>query len=67
MTLIKKIATKNNTTESTVVENMKKTIPVGRFADPEEIAYVVAFLCSDFANYINGINIPIDGGRTASL
>ena len=65
--LIKKTATKNNTTESLVIENMKKTIPVGRFADPEEIAYVVSFLCSDFANYINGINVPVDGGRTASL
>ena len=37
------------------------------FADPKEIAYVVLFLCSEYANYINGINIPIDGGRTKSL
>ena len=46
---------------------MKSEIPVGRFADPEEIAYMVVFLCSNYASYINGINIPIDGGRTKSL
>ena len=65
--LIKKTATKNNTSENVVIENMKKTIPIGRFADPEEIAYTVSFLCSDFANYITGINVPVDGGRTACL
>jgi len=53
--------------ESEVVEKMQKSIPAGRFAEPEEIAYAVVFLCSEYANYINGINVPIDGGRTRSL
>lgn len=42
-------------------------IPLKRFAQPEEIAYAVAFLASPAANYITGINLPIDGGRTLCL
>ncbi|OGT42149.1 MAG: beta-ketoacyl-ACP reductase [Gammaproteobacteria bacterium RIFCSPHIGHO2_12_FULL_37_34] len=38
-------------------------IPIGRFATPEEIAYVVAFLASEKSNYITGANIAINGGH----
>lgn len=38
-------------------------IPIGRFAKPEEIAYVVAFLASEKSNYITGSNITINGGH----
>jgi len=65
--LIEKVAFEKNVDKQIVSKEMKKTIPVGRFAEPQELAYVVAFLCSNYANYINGINIPVDGGRTLSL
>ena len=50
-----------------VVEQMKKAIPLGRFAKPEEIAYAAGFLASEQAAYITGVNLPVDGGRTMSL
>lgn len=44
-----------------------KEIPAMRFAEPKEIAYAVTFLASEYAGYINGINVPVDGGRTLCL
>jgi 3-oxoacyl-[acyl-carrier protein] reductase len=46
---------------------MMHEVPLRRFAKPQEIAYAVAFLCGPSGAYINGINLPVDGGRTASL
>lgn len=46
---------------------MLREIPLGRFAEAAEIANAVAFLASPAAAYITGINLPVDGGRTAAL
>jgi 3-oxoacyl-[acyl-carrier protein] reductase len=48
-------------------EDMKKEIPMKRFAEPSEIANVIAFLASPAAAYVNGVNVPVDGGRTGSM
>ena len=50
-----------------VTEEMKKQIPAGRLAAPHEVAAAAAFLASPAAGYINGINVPVDGGRTGCL
>ncbi len=50
-----------------VTEDARKSIPLGRFAEPREIAWAVAFLASPAAAYISGINLPVDGGRTPGL
>ncbi|MEM7229607.1 MAG: SDR family oxidoreductase [Planctomycetota bacterium] len=42
------------------------TIPVGRLGMPEELANVVTFLASPEAAYVNGVNLPVDGGRLAA-
>ena len=41
-------------------------IPLGRPARPEEVAAVIAFLASDDASFVNGVNLPVDGGVSAS-
>lgn len=46
------------------IETMRRAIPMGRLAEPEEIAAVVAFLASEDAAYITGTTILIDGGQT---
>lgn len=49
-----------------LMEKIVERIPLGRGAKPEEIASVIAFLASDDASFINGVNLPVDGGVTAS-
>ena len=55
------------TTIDAIVDKTVAMIPAGRLGEPEEFAAAVAFLCSPAAAYINGINLPVDGGRTGSL
>ena len=65
--IIVKKSEKQGISENEVIKTMMKSIPANRFGEAQETANAVAFLCSPAAAYINGINLPVDGGRTASL
>ena len=65
--IIETRASKTGRSREDIHADMVAEIPVGRFARPEETAAAIAFLCSPAASYINGINLPVDGGRTRSL
>ncbi len=65
--IIRNKSEKTNISQDQTVIAMKNTIPAKRFAKPEETASAITFLASERAAYINGVNLPVDGGRTKSL
>ena len=65
--LIKKNSKSRKIKYETYLNQVQKSIPAGRFAEPEEISNLVNFLISEHGSYITGQNIVIDGGLSKSL
>lgn len=65
--IIRARAQQSGQSEELIEQQMKAEIPLQRFAEPEEIAALAVFLCSDYAAYITGESIRVDGGRTRCL
>ena len=65
--IIQHKARKTNQDEEAVKTAMEQAVPLKRVGEPHEVAQAIVFLASPAAAYINGINVPVDGGRTACL
>ncbi|MGL6267067.1 MAG: SDR family oxidoreductase, partial [Chitinophagaceae bacterium] len=65
--LITQIAANAGSPVETVAQQMESDVPAKRFGEACEIAAVAAFLASPAAAYVNGVSIPVDGGRTGSI
>ena len=56
-----------NENEEKYLKDIDDNYPLGRMGKPEEVAYLVAYLCSEMAGLINGAQISIDGGQSKSF
>lgn len=65
--IIQSNATKQQMEVEKLETEMQQEIPMKRFAEPDEIAAVAAFLATPAASYVTGVSIPVDGGRTGSI
>jgi 3-oxoacyl-[acyl-carrier protein] reductase len=48
-------------------ENFGRNYPLGRMESADEVASVIAFLCSDLASVVNGANVVVDGGQSRNF
>jgi 3-oxoacyl-[acyl-carrier protein] reductase len=67
MSFLRREATARGVPLDTVVSEVSKKMPIGRLIEPREIAYLTAFLCSDWADAITGQSIAVDGGAAMSV
>ncbi|TPG48171.1 SDR family oxidoreductase [Roseomonas nepalensis] len=58
--------TKDMLSDAALMAKFAERIPLGRAADPEEVADVIAFLAGPDARFVTGVNLPVDGGLSAS-
>jgi 3-oxoacyl-[acyl-carrier protein] reductase len=65
--IFKSQATESRSSVDEIIQKSIALIPVGRLGEPAEFAAAVAFLCTPAASYINGISLPVDGGKTLGL
>lgn len=65
--IIENKAAKTGKTVDEVSASMASAVPMQRFGEAHEIGQAIAFLASSAASYINGVSLPVDGGRTGSI
>jgi 3-oxoacyl-[acyl-carrier protein] reductase len=65
--IIRNTATKQGVSVEEVEKQMQEEVPLKRFGEAAEIASMAAFLASPAASYVNGVSIPVDGGRTGTI
>ena len=65
--IVDNMADKKSLSKEEVEKQMMEEVPMKRFGEASEIAAVAGFLASPAASYVNGVSIPVDGGRTGSI